>query len=255
MDTGLTGRRALVTGASRGIGRAIAASLAAEGCSLALCARSEEGLRQAAKELAESGVQVYAEPVDVADTGALEAFVRRSAQELGGLDVVVSNVSAGASKAPEQWENSFRGDLLAFVRLVEAALPYLEESDAASIVAIGTTNAIDTARPASPNAYSAVKAAVLHHASALAHALAPKGIRVNTVSPGPIEFEGGAWEQIREHRPEVYEEVLGKLPIGRYGRAEDVAAAVTFLASPLLAGFCVGVNLVVDGGLVTRVQT
>ncbi|MFI7701863.1 SDR family NAD(P)-dependent oxidoreductase [Nonomuraea sp. NPDC049480] len=254
METGLTGRKALVTGASRGIGRAIAASLAGEGCALALCARGEEGLRQAAKELSETGARVYAEPVDVADAGALEGFVRRSAQELGGLDIVVSNVSAGASKSPEQWENSFRGDLMAFVRLVEAALPYLEESDAASVVAIGTTNAVDTARPASPNAYSAVKAAVLYHASALAHALAPKGIRVNTVSPGPIEFAGGAWSQIREHRPEVYEEVLGKLPIGRYGRPEDVAAAVTFLASPL-AGFCAGVNLVVDGGLVTRVQT
>lgn len=254
MEMGLTGRKALVTGASRGIGRAIAERLAGEGCALALCARGEEGLRQAAKELGEAGAIVHAEPVDVADADALAGFVRRSALELGGLDVVVSNVSAGASRAPEQWENSFHGDLMAFVRLVEAALPYLEESDAAAIVAIGTTNAIDTARPASPNAYSAFKAAVLYHAAALAHTLAPKGIRVNTVSPGPIEFDGGAWSDIRAHRPEVYAEVLGKLPIGRYGRPEDVAAAVTFLASPL-SGFCVGVNLVVDGGLVTRVQT
>jgi 3-oxoacyl-[acyl-carrier protein] reductase len=254
MDLGLSGRSALVTGASRGIGRAIAGRLVAEGCAVAVCARGAEGLRQAEKELREAGAVVYAEPVDVTDPDALAAFVDRSAQELGGLDIVVSNVSAGASKSPEQWENSFRGDLMPFVRLVDAAQPYLEASDAAAVVAIGTTNAIDTARPASPNAYSAVKAAVLYHAAALAHALAPKGIRVNTVSPGPIEFPGGAWSQIREHRPEVYAEVLGKLPIGRYGTPDDVAAVVAFLAAPL-AGFCVGVNMVVDGGLVTRVQT
>lgn len=254
MELGLSGKRALVTGASRGIGRAIAETLAAEGCSLALCARGADALDQAAKELTAAGHTVHAEPVDVADTAALASFVDRSAAALGGLDVVVSNVSAGASKAPDQWEKSFAGDLLAFVRLAEAAVPHLSAAGGGAIVAIGTTNAIDTARPASPNAYSAVKAAVLQHASALARALAPQGIRVNTVSPGPVEFPGGAWEQIAEHRPEVYAEVLEKLPLGRYGRPEDVAAAVAFLASPV-AGYCTAVNLVVDGGMLTRVQS
>jgi 3-oxoacyl-[acyl-carrier protein] reductase len=164
--------------------------------------------------------------VDVTDPDELAGFVQRSALELGGLDLLVSNVSAGNVKGPTSWETSLRGDLVPFATLVEASLPHLEASDRAAVVAIGTTNASDTARPAGANSYSALKAAVVQHASALAHALAPKGIRVNTVSPGPIDFPGGAWETIRTSRPEVYEEVLAKLPIGRYGTPEDVAAAV-----------------------------
>ncbi len=252
MDLGLAGRRALVTGASRGLGRAIAATLAAEGASLALCARGAEGLEKAAAELRADGTQVYSEAFDVTDTDTLAAFVDHAAAELGGLDIVVSNVSAGPAKDPGQWQRSLEGDLLPFVRLAEAAVPHLADGGG-SIIAIGTTNAFDTVRPASANAYSAIKAAVLHHSAALARTLAPRGIRVNTVSPGPIEFPGGDWEKIREHRPEVYTEVLDRIPVGRYGRPEDVAAAVAFLAGPR-AGFCNGVNFVVDGGLVTRVQ-
>jgi 3-oxoacyl-[acyl-carrier protein] reductase len=253
MDLQLSGKRALVTGGSRGIGRAIAETLAEEGCALALCARGAENLDKVAAGLRERGATVHAEPVDVTDPDALTAFVDRSAQELGGLDIVVSNVSAGASKAPDQWQKSLDGDLIPLVRLIEAAVPHMERQGGGSIISIGTTNAFDTVRPASPNAYSAIKAAVIHHAAAQARALAPKGIRVNTVSPGPIEFPGGDWEKIREGRREVYDEVLAKIPVGRYGRAEDIAAAVAFLASPR-SGFTNGVNFVVDGGIVTRVQ-
>ncbi|MPQ96534.1 SDR family oxidoreductase [Modestobacter sp. I12A-02628] len=253
MDLQLTGARALVTGASRGIGRAIAETLAEEGCALAICARGQEGLDAAASALRERGATVHAEAFDVADTAQLAGFVDRSAQQLGGLDAVVSNVSAGASKAADQWQRSLDGDLLPLVRLIEAAVPHLEQGGG-SIVSIGTTNAFDTVRPASPNAYSALKAAVLHHAAAQSRALAPRGIRVNTVSPGPIEFPGGDWEKIRAGRREVYDEVLAKIPVGRYGRPEDVAAAVAFLLSPRSA-FTTGVNLVVDGGIVTRVQS
>lgn len=253
MDLQLQGKRALITGGSRGIGRAIAETLAEEGCSLALCARGEQGLEKTAAQLRERGAQVFAQAVDVTDHDALMAFVDRAADELGGLDIVVSNVSAGASKGPDQWQKSLDGDLLPLVRLIEASVPHLEQQGGGAIVSIGTTNAFDTVRPASPNAYSALKAAVLHHAAAQARALAPKQIRVNTVSPGPIEFPGGDWEKIREGRREVYDEVLAKIPVGRYGRPEDVAAAVAYLASPR-AAFTNGVNLVVDGGIVTRVQ-
>ena len=253
MDLQLTGTRALVTGASRGIGRAIAETLADEGCALALCARGEQALQEVAGQLRARGTQVVARPVDVTDPAALAAFVDSSAEELGGLDVVVSNVSAGASKGPDQWQRSLDGDLVPLVRLIEAAVPHLERQGGGSIVSIGTTNAFDTVRPSSPNAYSALKAAVVHHASAQANVLARKGIRVNTVSPGPIEFPGGDWEKIREGRREVYDEVLAKIPVGRYGRPEEVAAAVAYLVSPR-AGFTNGVNLVVDGGIVTRVQ-
>ncbi len=253
MDLQLHGKRALVTGASRGIGRAIAETLAEEGCVLALCARGDDALQEVAAGLRDRGAQVYAQAVDVSEHDALVAFVDRSAQELGGLDVVVSNVSAGASKGADQWQKSLDGDLIPLVRLIESATPHLERAGGGSIVSIGTTNAFDTVRPSSPNAYSALKAAVVHHASAQAHVLARKGIRVNTVSPGPIEFPGGDWEKIREGRREVYDEVQAKIPVGRYGRADEVAAAVAYLASPR-AGFTNGVNLVVDGGIVTRVQ-
>jgi 3-oxoacyl-[acyl-carrier protein] reductase len=253
MDLQLTGRKALVTGASRGIGRAIAAELAREGCDLALCARGAEPLEALAKELRETGRTVCTQAVDVADEQAVAGFVETAAGQLGGLDVVVSNVSAGALKGPDQWRLSFQADLLAFVRIAEAAVPHLERSDAAAIVVVGTTSAFDTLPPTSANSYAALKAAVLEHASGLGHALAPKGIRVNTVSPGPIDFPGGAWDKLHEGRPEFYETIRARIPLGRLGRAEEVARAVTFLASPA-ASFCNAVNLVVDGGFVSRVQ-
>lgn len=253
MDLQLTGRKALVTGASRGIGRAIAAELAREGCDLALCARGAEPLEALAKELRETGRTVYTQTVDVADEQAVAGFVETAAGELGGLDVVVSNVSAGGLKGPDQWRLSFQADLLAFVRIAETAVPHLEQSEVAAIVVIGTTSAFDTLPPTSANSYAALKAAVLEHASGLGHALAPKGIRVNTVSPGPIDFPGGAWDKLREGRPEFYETIRARIPLGRLGRAEEVARAVTFLASPA-ASFCTAVNLVVDGGFVSRVQ-
>jgi len=250
MDLQLNGRKALVTGASRGIERAIAIELAREGCDLALCARGTEALEALAKEL---GGTVYTQAVDVADEQAVAGFVDTAAEQLSGLDIVISNVSAGGLKGPDQWRLSFEADLLAFVRITEAAVPHLERSDAAAIVAVGTTSAFDTLPPASPNSYAAFKAAVLEHASQLGHALAPKGIRVNTVSPGPIDFPGGAWDSLHERRPEFYEGIRSRIPVGRLGRAEEVARAVTFLASPA-AGFCTAVNLVVDGGFTSRVQ-
>ena len=250
MDLQLTGRKALITGASRGIGRAIAIELAREGCDLALCARGAEPLEALAKEL---GGTVYTQAVDVSDEQAVAGFVDAAAEQLSGLDIVVSNVSAGGLKGPDQWRLSFDADLMAFVRMVEAAVPHLERSDAAAIVAIGTTSAFDTLPPTSANSYAALKAAVLEHSSGLGHALARKGIRVNTVSPGPVDFPGGAWDKLHEGRPEFYEGIRARIPLGRLGHAEEVARAVTFLASPA-ASFCTAVNLVVDGGFVSRVQ-
>jgi 3-oxoacyl-[acyl-carrier protein] reductase len=254
MDLQLNGRKALVTGASRGLGRAIAQQLADEGCDLALCARGAETLEAFAKELRNEGHKVVTAAVDVTDEDAVTGFVQTAAQELSGLDVVISNVSASSVKGPDQWQKSLQADLLPFVRLVEAALPHLEQSDAAAVVALGTTNAFEWAAGlTSANSYGALKAAVIQHASALAHALAAKGVRVNTVSPGPIDFPGGDWDKIHEGRPALYESVEARIPLGRLGRPEEVARAVTFLASPA-ASFSTAVNLVVDGGFTSRVQ-
>lgn len=253
MDLGLKGRRALITGASRGLGRVTADVLADEGCSLAICARSEEPLKQAQAELEARGVTVFADTVDVSDPAEVRAFVAASADALGGLDVVVSNASPGSLKGDDSWVDSARGDLQAFAVLAESAKPHLVESGQGAVVAISSTSAVAVDVPSGPHSFGAIKAAILHHASALAHAWAPEGVRVNAVSPGPIEFEGGAWDQVRQGRPEVYEHVRGKLPLGRYGAPVDVANAVAFLASPR-ASYSTGVNFVVDGGLLTRVQ-
>lgn len=253
MDLGLKGRRALITGASRGIGRVIADVLAEEGCSLALCARNKEQLKTAQEELEARGATVFAVPVDVSDAGAVRSFVADSVEALGGLDIVVSNASPGSLKGDDSWVESARGELQAFAVLAEAAKSPLAASGQGVIVAVGSTSALDVDVPSGPTSFGAIKAAVLHHATALAHAYAPDGIRVNTVSPGPIEFEGGAWDQVRQGRPEVYELVKSKIPLGRYGHPREVANAVAFLASPR-ASFSTGVNFVVDGGLLTRVQ-
>ena len=150
MDLGLQGKRALVTGASRGIGRATAEVLAREGCAVAICARGQEGVDKAVAELQSHGVQVYGEAFDVADEQALTSFVDNAAAELGGLDITVSNVSAGTSKDEGQWLRSLQGDLIPFVRLVEKSVPHLERAGGGAIVAIGTTNAFDVVRPGGP---------------------------------------------------------------------------------------------------------
>lgn len=253
MDLGLTGRRAIVTGASRGIGLVIAENLAREGCAVALCARGEQGLSKAAARLGELGAAVYTEVVDVAEPAAVRRFVEQAAAALGGLDIVVSNASPGSLKGDDAWVTSTRGDLQAFAVLAEAAHPVLTASDQAAIVAISSTSALDTGFPSGPTSFAAIKAAVLHHAAALAQKYAADGIRVNTVTPGPVLFEDGAWDQVRKARPEVFENLLQKVPRGRLGRPEDVADAVAFLVSSR-ADFCTGTNLVVDGGLLTRVQ-
>lgn len=252
MDLGLNGKRALVTGASRGIGRAIATTLAAEGCSVAICARGTDALEATAAELRAGGATVHAVPVDITDADALAGFVASTVDVLGGLDLVVHNAAAMGIHGPEQWRASFKTDLMAFVGLAEAATGPLTESGGA-IVVIATTSAIDVAPPSGARSYGALKAALIHHASALGQVLGPKGVRVNVVSPGPIEFPGGSWDRRRTEDPDFYEAIRGRIPLGRLGTGNEVARAVAFLGSPA-ASFCVGSNLVVDGGLLTRVD-
>ncbi|HEU4431353.1 MAG TPA: SDR family oxidoreductase [Myxococcota bacterium] len=245
MDLGLSGRKALVTAASRGIGLAIARQLADEGAAVAICARSEGGLESAQKDLEQRGVRVFARAVDVADGAALRAFVADAAGALGGLDVFVSNASAGGGMGEPAWQASFEVDVMSAARGVEAALPFLAKSEAGSIVFISSTAALEYLGV--PQPYNAMKAALIAHAGDLAQALAKQGIRVNTVSPGPIYFEGGNWETIKNAMPAIYQGALAQCAIGRMGTPEEVARAVVFLASPA-ASLITGANLVCDGG-------
>ena len=147
--------------------------------------------------------------------------------------------------------NAFEQDLMGVWRGIDAVMPHLEQSDAGSILVLGTTVAIEPSF--GPQPYAAIKAALVHHAAALSQRLAPKGIRVNIVSPGAIFIDGGDWDKIKAGRPELYESTVAKVGLGRLGRPEEVAAAITFLSSPA-ASYITGTNLVVDGGMVKRVQ-
>jgi NAD(P)-dependent dehydrogenase (short-subunit alcohol dehydrogenase family) len=245
MDLGLSGKKALITAASRGIGLAIARQLADDGCDVAICARSEGGLESAQKDLAQRGVKVFAKAVDVADGPALKAFVAEAAGALGGLDIFVSNASAGGGMGEQAWQATFDIDVMSAARGVEAALPFLGQSETGSIVFIGSTAAVEYLGV--PQPYNAMKAALIAHAGDLSQALAKQGIRVNTVSPGPIYFEGGNWEMIKNAMPAIYQGALAQCAIGRMGTPEEVARAVVFLASPA-ASLITGANLVCDGG-------
>lgn len=251
MDLGLTGKKALVTGATRGIGRAIAETFAGEGVDLAICSRTAEAVEATAKELESRGVKVFAKAVDVGDGDALKSFITDSAAALGGLDILISNPSGGNGMDEAAWRANFEVDLLGAVRSVEAAQPSLEASDAASIVFISTTAAVETFM--GPTSYNAIKAALITHANGLSQSLGGKGIRVNTVCPGPIFIEGGSWDRIKQGRPAMFEDAQKGHPGGELGTAQDVANSVVFLSSPA-AKHVTGVNLVVDGGYTKRVN-
>ncbi len=245
MDLGLSGKRAIVTGGSRGIGRSIAEVLLQEGVSVAICARGEEGVRASEAELGALGT-VYAATADMADRAAVQKFVSDAAEALGGIDILVHNTSAmGGAQGVEGWTNSFNIDVMAGVTAVEAAMPALEASDAASIVFIGTTASIEAFGGAGP--YGPLKAAMRAHTNDLGQTLAPKRIRVNAVSPGSIYFEGGVWQRVEQQAPARFESVLNTIPMGRYGAPEEVARVVAFVASPA-ASWVTGTNIVVDDG-------
>jgi NAD(P)-dependent dehydrogenase (short-subunit alcohol dehydrogenase family) len=251
LDIGLKGKKAIITGGSRGIGRAIADTLAAEGADVALCARNADALGESADALRKAGGKVFAQAVDVSDADALKAFINEAISELGGLDILVSNPSGGNGVDEASWKANFEVDLMGAVRSVEAALPALAESDAASILFIGTTAAVETFM--GPTSYNALKAALITHANGLSQSLAGQGVRVNTISPGPIFIEGGSWDMIKQFNSAIYEQALKDHPGGEMGEASDVANAAAFLSSPA-ARHITGVNLVVDGGFTKRVN-
>ncbi len=254
MDLGLKGKKAVVTGGSRGIGRAIVELLADEGCDIALCARGEAGVEDAVTALAGKGVKAHGGVVDVADTKALRAWVGEAANKLGGLDIFIANVSAlGMATDEDTWRRSFDIDVMGTVAGVEAAIPFLEKSAAGAIVVIGTTGAVEMYGTGFVRPYAAVKAALIPYVKGIARNLAGKGVRINMVSPGNVYFKGGVWNTVEERTPEVFKAMLSFNPTGRMGRPEEVASAVVFLASPR-ASFITGTNLIIDGALTQRVQ-
>jgi 3-oxoacyl-[acyl-carrier protein] reductase len=245
MELGLRGKAAVVTGGSRGIGRAIALRLADEGAAVAVCARGEAALREVERELRERTVPVYAAPCDVSDAKALDAFLEAAQKALGPLRILVNNPSGLSFEDDEAaWQSSLNVDLMASVRGSWKVAPWMAAAGGGAIVHISSIAGLEAL--GFPPSYCAAKAALVSHSKTLAVALAPQKIRVNTVAPGSIEFPGGLWDQAKHGNPEFYRAVLGTIPWGRMGTPEEVADVVAFLVSER-ASWVTGVCLTVDG--------
>jgi NAD(P)-dependent dehydrogenase (short-subunit alcohol dehydrogenase family) len=251
MDLQLNGSRVLVTGGTRGIGRAIVEAFVDEGALVEFCARDAAEIEATEKELAGRGAGVRGVQLDVADGPALAAWVEAAAGRLGGLDGVVASVSALAvPDTEENWQRSFEVDLMHTVRLAKAALPHLEASRG-SIVAISSVTGREADFASGP--YGTMKTAIVGYISGLAFQLAGRGVRANVVSPGNTFFEGGIWNGIQQGNPDLFADSLALNPTGRMGTPEEMARAVVFLASPV-SSFTTGTNLVVDGALTRGIQ-
>jgi len=253
MDLGLRGRRALITGGSRGIGFAVAEALAAEGAAVGLVARDTGGLVDAAGRLGSRDVPVAIAAADVTDTPRLRKAVDDIAAALGGLDHLVANaggtVGGGnlASAGDDEFTATFALNAGHAAELIRAGLPHLRAAGGGAVVIISSITGM---RPAPRTAYAAAKAGEIHLAATAAQELAPDGIRVNAVSPGSIMFPGGGWDTFRQENPAEFAAFLGtQFPFGRLGTLPEVADVVTFLLSAR-ASWITGANIAVDGGQV-----
>jgi 3-oxoacyl-[acyl-carrier protein] reductase len=255
MDLQLAGKRAIVTGSTKGIGRAIAETLLAEGASVAICARTEADVQAAVAELSGKGSgkgKVFGATVNAADSASLQQFVAAAIENLGGLDVYVHNTSGKPSKTIEGWQNNFDIDLMSAIHGIEAAKAALSADGGGAFITIGTTASAEHFASGS-NSYSALKAAVTNWTLGQAQVMGAQGVRCNVVSPGPIFIEGGDWDRVKAGRPEFFTASEKLHPQGQLGSAADVADAVAFLASPR-ARHINGVNLTVDGGFLKRIN-
>lgn len=251
MDLGLKGKRVLVTGGSKGIGRAVAEGFAAEGAHVAVCARNEQEVASTVDALKALGVQAFGRALDVSDSQLLTQWINDSAAELGGIDALVCNVSALAvGDSAETWEKSFRVDMMHSVNAVAAAVPFLEKSACASIVLISSVSGFEVDFAA--GSYGAIKAALIHYSKGLSRQLVAKGIRVNVVSPGNTYFDGGIWQNIEKNVPDLYDSTLKVNPTGKFGTPQEVANGVVFISSPVASRIS-GTNLVIDGALTVAV--
>ena len=240
-----TGKKAIICGGSRGIGKAIALGFAAAGGDVSICARDAATLEQTRSEIAQYGHKTHASSADLANADAVRDYIRAAAAALGGVDFLVNNASAFGSTDDEKgWGSSLAIDMMAIVHATQEALPALKTSKG-SVLNISSIAAMHTAARQPP--YGAIKAAVIHYTGSQAAMYAKDGVRVNCIAPGSIEFPGGVWDRRKADAPNLYNAVLKSIPFGRLGYPEEVANVVLFLASPL-ANWVTGQTIVVDGG-------
>jgi 3-oxoacyl-[acyl-carrier protein] reductase len=246
MNISFPGRNVVVTGGSRGIGRAIALAFAASGANVSICARGADTLRETERELKAHGHKTHSAACDLADGAAVTHYIADAGAALGGIDVLVNNASGfGAGDDEAGWAVSINVDLMASVRASHAALPLIERAGGGSIVHISSIAGLHASARIPP--YGAVKAALIQYTTSQGAALAAKKIRVNSVAPGSIEFPGGVWDQRKRDNRKLYDDTLHSIPWGRMGQPEEIASVVLFLASDL-ASWITGQTIVVDGG-------
>jgi 3-oxoacyl-[acyl-carrier protein] reductase len=255
MDLQLKGKNAIVLGGTRGIGRAVADLLAAEGSNIALCARNPGQVAEATTALKAAGATAIGGVVDIADGNALKSWIADAGEALGGVDILISNAGAMAVGAdPDAWEQNFRLDVLGMVNAFDAAKPFLlKAAEANGDAAFAIVSSVSAAEADSASAYGPIKAALIHYAKGLARQYAGRKVRTNVVSPGTVYFKDGVWNRIENEMPAMFKDAISRNPTGRMATPEEIAAAVVFLCSPLSA-FTNGVNLLVDGALSRRVN-
>lgn len=250
MDLELTGKTALVTGASRGIGNRIALALAREGANLCICARGTEGLDKAVADFRAAGAEIVGVVADVTTPQGVEDVIGAVRERYGGLDVLVNNVGGSAwtpfaEISDAEWDRVFSMSFFSAVRVTRAALPLMDGREEGSIVNIASLFGREIGGPVS---YNAAKAALISMTSNLAQELAARSIRVNSVAPGSILFPGGSWDRrMRENPEKIQEFIATNVPWGRLGTPEEVADVVVFLASTR-ASWVTGSCINVDGG-------
>lgn len=246
MQLTFKGKRVVVAGGSKGIGRAIAIGFAACGASVSICARGQAALDSARAEIEAKGVKGHAASCDLADAAAIAGYVKTATEALGGLDILVNNASGfGLADDEAGWAAGLNVDVMATVRASHAAMPHLEKAGGGVILNISSISGYGASARSAP--YAAVKAALINYTMSQAVMLAPKKVRVNAIAPGSIEFPGGTWEDRKTSNPALYNTILKSIPWGRLGTPEEVANVALFLCSDC-ARWVTGQTLIVDGG-------
>jgi NAD(P)-dependent dehydrogenase (short-subunit alcohol dehydrogenase family) len=251
MDLGLSGKRAIVTGGTRGIGAAIVDLLIAEGAHVATCARNPDEVAALQQSANQTDQKLTVSVCDVGNKAAYESWLASSVSALGGVDIFVANVSGMGGEGEEGWKRTFDVDLMATVRGCESLLGPMAQGGGGSMVIISSISGLEAVGGA--GAYGTIKAGLIAYSSQMAEMAGAHGIRVNAVSPGPIHVDGGFWGNVKAGDPQMYDAVSARHPSGRMGTTREVANCVAFLASDA-ASWVTGTNLIVDGGMTKRVQ-